>query len=909
MQKYAVLFFLFLCTFSRASHNRSGEITYKRIEPYTKVVAGTTVQAFWYAIRVVKYTDDDTQPIGSAATPQIADKCIIDTLFFGDGTFTSVTRINGGTPVCIGCQGCGCANCGELIIIEAGYRVKKNIYECVHEYPATGSFLIRTADPYRNAGVHNMNTSAQQAFYLESLLVINPFSGPNNSPEFTVDPIDKACRGKCFTHNPGAYDPDHDSLSYKISTPKRALNSAVLGYTDPATGGGTFNINARSGILTWCTPQDIGEYNIAFVVEEWRKNTSGSFQLTGTVLRDMQVVVRSCASNDPPIVIVPQDTCVEAGTLIHKKIQVSDPNTGDVVTVTGHGGAFSAPAPQGNLSNTSGNNYFADFSWQTSCDHVAQQYYQTTFRAEDNSSSGKMATYNVYNIRVVPPSVKDVTTTPAGTTMKIGWSLSTCNPTNNPLIAYKVYRKEGCDPFVNEPCQVGIPASSGFVLIGETDNKTSFFIDNNGGDGLVVGQNYSYLIVSVYKDGSRSFGSSQVCAKLKRDVPIFLNVDVLSTSVSTGSIHLRWSPPLKTPGNLDVVAFPGPYRLDLKSKYSGTYQTIFTSTANDLDLLATDYNHLALNTTLDSNQYYLEFTATGTIIIGESQKATSLFLTATGSDRKIDLQWKSKTPWKNYTYTVFRKSPSATNYTAIGTTTLTSFSDKDHIVNKSSYCYYILSEGAYSDPSIDKPLLNKSQEVCVMAEDHTAPCSPTLSVDADCPSGFVTVRWKNVRSLCSDDVINYVLYYKNTVDDSYQKVFETDTTYYIYDGLSLISGCYAIQAEDSAGNRSAMSPDFCIDNCPEFELPNIFSPNKDGANDFFKAVKVRQIKEIDLAIVDRWGNLLYKTKDPYFQWDGASIQSKESVSDGTLFYVCTVYEPRVKGIVKRILKGTIQVVR
>jgi len=906
MQKYALIFFVFISSFSRASHNRSGEITYKRIPPYTKISGGLTVQAYWYAITVVKYTDDDTQLLTSSSSNQVLDRCV-DSLYFGDGTKDATERSNGGTPVCIGCKPCDCGNCGELLIKEPGYRVKKNIYRFVHEYPGPGSYTMRTSDPNRNEGVHNMNNSDQQLFYLESLLVINSFTDPNNSPVFTVDPIDKACLGKCFTHNPGAYDAEHDSLSFKLSTPKRANGITVAGYFDPETQpGGTFNINARSGILTWCSPIVVGEYNVAFVVQEWRKTTSDTYQLVGTVLRDMQILVRSCPNNDPPVILVPQDTCVEAGTLVEKKIRVSDPNATNVVNLSGSGGAFSA-APPATLSNASGNGINAEFKWQTSCEHIAKQYYQTTFRAEDNAGSFKLVTYNVYNIRVVPPSVKNVTAAPLGSNMQISWSLSNCKPLANPLTAYKIYRAEGCIPFKNEPCKTGVASSSGFVFIGQTTNAVSSFIDTNDGEGLVVGQNYSYLVIASYNDGSESYGSAAVCAKLKRDVPVLLNVDVVSTG-SDGVIKIRWSRPLKTEGNLDTLAIIGPYRFDLKFKEKGLFKTIFTSTANYLYLLDTAFTHEPVNTTLDSNHYYVEFTAKQNLIVGSSQKATSVFLSAVGSDRKVELNWKGKTPWKNYKYTVFRKAPGSTVFTAIGTTTATTFSDKNAVANKKTYCYYVLTEGEYSDPAIYKPLLNKSQEVCITPVDLTPPCTPTLTIDADCPTGFVTVHWKNVRPLCGDDAISYVLFYKNTVDDSYEKLFETDTTYYIYDGLSF-SGCYAIQAVDSAGNLSALSPDFCIDNCPEFELPNIFSPNKDGANDFFKAIKVRQVKEIDLVVVDRWGNLMYKTKDPYFQWNGINSQSGQAASEGTFFYVCTVYEPRVKGVVKRVLKGTVQVVR
>jgi gliding motility-associated-like protein len=135
------------------------------------------------------------------------------------------------------------------------------------------------------------------------------------------------------------------------------------------------------------------------------------------------------------------------------------------------------------------------------------------------------------------------------------------------------------------------------------------------------------------------------------------------------------------------------------------------------------------------------------------------------------------------------------------------------------------------------------------------------------------------------------------------------TISYSFDQLNLISSCFAIQAIDSSGNASPLSPDYCVDNCPEFELPNIITLNDDGINDFFKAIRVRQIKEIDLYVYDRWGNLVYKTKDPYFQWNGNSIITKQRVSEGTLFYICDVFEPRVTGIKKRNLKGWVQVMK
>lgn len=911
MKRLLGLLLVFLSTYGFATHNRAGEILYKRVAPFTQVVAGITVQVYTYSITLVKYTDHG---------PNVADRCV-DTIYFGDGTRGIADRINSGV------SGCACNNipCGNLIINDPGYAVKLNIYTIVHTYSGPGSFLIHSSDPNRNQGVQNIPNSINQTFYLESLLIINNFSGANTSPEFQYPPIDRACFDKCFYHNPGAYDPDGDSLSYEISQSRGENGQPVPGYSYPANGGGTYGINAVTGLLTWCSPQQSGEFNLAFIVKEWRKNTNGVYQLIGTVLRDMQVVVGSCPNNDPPFVRVPIDTCVQAGALITKSIVYGDPQV-NTVTLQGNGGAFSGPTPLATLSNTS---YFvssasttstaATFVWQTSCSHIRNQPYQTTFKAEDsglpaiNSQSPiKLVYFATYNIRVVPPAVQNVTAVPIGSTIKITWSFSACNPTNNPITSYKIYRKNDCTPFAYDPCKSGVSASSGFTYIGQTTPTVNLFVDNNGGNGLVVGQDYSYLVIAVYKDGSESYGSSQVCAKLKRDIPVLLNVDVLSTSATTGSVYVRWTRPLINVGNFDTLAVPGPYQYNLKNRNSSssTYTTIFTTSSPYFFKPDTQYVHANINTDATNQDYVVEFVA-GTTTVGASQRATSIYLSATPGDRHIDLQWSSSTPWNNYKYTIYRKNPAQSTFTAIATTSLTNYSDTSKVANRYTYCYKVLGEGQYSDPSIFKPLLNNSQEVCATAVDLTPPCSPTMSIKADCPTGLVEISWTDVRPICSDDVIKYLLFYKATINDSYTQVatLSSSTTVFEYDGLELISGCYAIQAVDSSNNVSLMSPDFCIDNCPEFELPNIVTLNGDGVNDLFKAIKVRQIKEIDLVIFDRWGNLVYKTKDPYFKWDGTSIQSNQIVSEGTFFYICDVFEPRLKGVVKRNLKGYMQVVK
>jgi hypothetical protein len=328
-----------------ATHNRAGEITYVRIAPYTKIVGGQVLPEYNYLITVTKYTDHGES---------IADRCV-DTVYFGDNERGVAPRINGKVLDCR----CGSMNgvpigCGEVIIEEGDYIVKLNTYTITHTYAGPGNYLIRSFDPNRNQGVHNIPNSVNLPFYIESLLIINGFTGANSSPVFKFAPIDRACEDKCFEHNPGAYDPDKDdSLSFEISTSRGVNGATVPGYFYPEIpAGGKYGIDPVSGLLSWCTPQFQGEYNIAFLVKEWRKTTSGKYQLIGYVFRDMQVIVKHCPNNDPPQIIVPPDTCVEAGTFIEKNIIVSDPNIGNTVTLEGGGGPFLAPPPIASLNPT-----------------------------------------------------------------------------------------------------------------------------------------------------------------------------------------------------------------------------------------------------------------------------------------------------------------------------------------------------------------------------------------------------------------------------------------------------------------------------------------------------------------------------------------------------------------------------
>jgi gliding motility-associated-like protein len=77
--------------------------------------------------------------------------------------------------------------------------------------------------------------------------------------------------------------------------------------------------------------------------------------------------------------------------------------------------------------------------------------------------------------------------------------------------------------------------------------------------------------------------------------------------------------------------------------------------------------------------------------------------------------------------------------------------------------------------------------------------------------------------------------------------------------------------------------------CRGFFIPQAFSPNGDGINDFFEIVGIQNYPNNELKIVNRWGSKVYEAKGYQNDWDGTN-QFGLSISDkelpvGTYFYI------------------------
>lgn len=858
--KYFFVFFL-LTTKIFATHNRAGEITFNQIS------------LLQYKIKIVTYTK----------TTSPADRPALE-INWGDGTKDSLVRIS------------------KVTVGSVADDVSRNYYEGVHTYPGPSTYIVFFEDPNRNGGVANIPGSVNIPFYVESKLIINPQLGFNNSPILLQPPIDNGAIGKLFIHNPNAYDPDGDSLSYELIVCKGAGGLNVPNYSFPVASN-SFSLNTVNGDLIWDAPTSVGEFNIAFLIKEWRNGFN-----IGYVERDMQITIVA-SNNNPPQINAPSDLCVVAGTLITQSISATDA-ANEIIILSATGSpldtlltpvsyaTFPTVFDTGSVTGV--------LTWQTECINVKKASYQIVFKAQDNNPTVNLVDLNRMNITVVAPAPQNLIATPVSNTIQLSWDQEVCIN----AIGYKIYRRSGATGYTSPTCVTGVPASTGYQLITTINGiSNTSYIDNNNGAGLIPGNNYCYLVIAFFNDGAESYVSNEACIELIRDAPVITNVSIVNTDVAIGHVYVAWS----SPKIIDSAQTPGPfeYRVYRSADFFGSN---FTLAATFTNLNDTTFTDSLLNTKDNPWSYKVEFhnlTPGNTFKINQSLNASSVFLSSTPTDNTVQLAWEEHVPWANSKYVVHRFDIAVGNFVAIDTVTASSFNNTG-LANDSTFCYKIESIGSYSGTGLVNPIINFSQEKCETPYDNVRPCEPTsVSISANCDLEKAEITWNKPDTSCGDDVIKYKIYFSNSINGEPVVIAEinsADITSFTQTGVFNIPGCYYVVSVDSVGNESIFSPQVCADNCPVYDLPNVFTPDGDGKNDLLIPFPYRFVESIDLTIFNRWGNEVFHTTDKDVNWKGTVDNKNKKLSDGTYYYVCKVNEIYLSGIKQRTFHGFIELI-
>lgn len=230
----------------------------------------------------------------------------------------------------------------------------------------------------------------------------------------------------------------------------------------------------------------------------------------------------------------------------------------------------------------------------------------------------------------------------------------------------------------------------------------------------------------------------------------------------------------------------------------------------------------------------------------------------------------------------YRADNNSNIYKEIGRSVANSFTDTDVDVNKEAYCYkvsYIDDTGKESEMS--QPF-----------------CSVFLSAEET-----NSIKWTPFSELQNSQSVEYFIDVVNE-DGSINRLTsyrtrELSAKIYDIDGVK-----EELEINDKAKVRiRAIQPtSFKLNNFsfinhpiavysniiiiippPGIYLPTAFTPNEDGKNDVFLATG-KGITDFEMIILDRWGNVVFESKDINEGWKGTQIDQNTPCTVGDYVY-------------------------
>jgi hypothetical protein len=209
-----------------------------------------------------------------------------------------------------------------------------------------------------------------------------------------------------------------------------------------------------------------------------------------------------------------------------------------------------------------------------------------------------------------------------------------------------------------------------------------------------------------------------------------------------------------------------------------------------------------------------------------------------------------------------------------------------------------------------------------------------------------TLTWNRpTDEACRADIRSYNIYVASKLGDEFTLYAENVRDTFFIDSnenLKSYARCYKISAVDRSGNESELSEQYCFDNCPYYELPNVFTPNGDDCNDKFSAysdrasvdetgegpcgpidvseirrICARFVDRVDFRVYNRWGKEVYSyvgikgddVQTIYIDWDGHDHEGN-TLAAGVYYYLAEVtfdvVDPTKRN---RTIKGWVHLMR
>jgi gliding motility-associated-like protein len=325
--QFLAILLTLLCSFSdvKATHAAGAELVY------------TWVSGSTYRFTFKFYRDC----AGAASEPTTLYFCYYNSC--GQSTPLSVlsnkpafypgTNIPNGTPVSLGCPGFPTFCAGGDI---PGYE--EWIYWADITFPTQCDYwTIYTSVNARNNAIDNLGNNPGGKVLRVDATLNNLDAQGNSSPQFTIKPVPYTCANIPFTYNNGAIDQDGDSLSFELAYPLHNPSSQdnqggcpptatqdidyaptagidIFNNVDnPFNTNNTFSLNTFTGQMSF-TAATQSENVVSVKVTEYRNGVR-----IGSVIRDLQMIIRDCIVPPPAVVVDPNSVYV--GTYINGQVE------------------------------------------------------------------------------------------------------------------------------------------------------------------------------------------------------------------------------------------------------------------------------------------------------------------------------------------------------------------------------------------------------------------------------------------------------------------------------------------------------------------------------------------------------------------------------------------------------------
>lgn len=521
MRYFITLLLIFFITQVKATHVMGGEITWK-------CQGGGS-----YVFELTFYRDCNGAEVNTVAEtievwnhPSVTQ---IQVLFASRTDISPFCTPVAGSPLALAC-GTGTAGGNGIGAFEK-IVYRSNAVTLPGAPPAIG-WIFTAKNFSRSTAITNLVNPSNYGITISAYMF--PIAGAttgciDSSPRFLQEPNLVSCAGSPYVYNMNAVDIDLDSISISFGHPLNDFSGVFNPPSNPILlpyeagfnansptpdlsfnpGNIPANIDPQTGELTF-TSNTVGNFVVKMVAKSFRNG-----QLIAQVEREMQIVNMNCIpGNNPPVIAGPFgglfETTINAGDLVNftlastdvELLQDGSPQNNiltasglmfgtNQTSTTGCGtipcATLNNPTPTTSVQGSS-----TTFNWQTSCDHLVNQYgivaqevpYHFVFKVQDNFCQVPKVTYATVTIHVKnkgivqPPQINCIQTAANGN-LTIQWT-PPLDPTNS-FDSYRIRR-------LNAPVIATINnlATNSYTVTGVTGIE-SFYIETvSGCDGNVV---------------------------------------------------------------------------------------------------------------------------------------------------------------------------------------------------------------------------------------------------------------------------------------------------------------------------------------------------------------------------------------------------------------------------------------